>query len=147
MNAPSSAPNQLLEALSKLKEQYQTPEPLNAERLLYLCCSIYIRGREACYVNYMEGATALLSAWYTELPKFDTIHTRNYPAFVYPDVCYCGIKVSPTGSNLRRHCKACRGDSTKQLVGAYDIQRLAMIANINERYLESVFAKVIYHDY
>lgn len=134
-----------LEQLTKLTAVRAEHEPSNAEQLLKLCCTIYIRARTACYENYMEGATALFDEWYTAQHKFDAVHTRNYPAFPYPDVCICGKRFSATGSNLRTHCIVCSGDWNKQLLGAYDIQRLARIAQVNECYLQSVFAKVIYH--
>ena len=135
----------LLSRLAALKTVHKTVEPQNAEQLLKLCCSIYIRARQTCYENYMEGATALFDIWYTAVPKFDAVHTRNYPAFPYPDVCICGKRFSATGSNLRTHCIVCAGSWDKHCVGAYDIQRLARIAQVNECYLQSVFAKVIYH--
>jgi len=133
------------EQLDKLRTIRAESEPHNAEQLLKLCCVIYIRARSACYENYMEGATALFDEWYTAQHKFDTVHTRNYPAFPYPDVCICGKRFSATGSNLRTHCIVCTGQWKKHYVGAYDIQRLARIAVVDERYLESIFAKILYH--
>lgn len=65
----------------------------------------------------------------------------TYAESLYPDVCSCGNKFSPTGSVLRSHCFVCK-ERIETL--KFKITILSAKLNIPYMFLESIFTEVIY---
>lgn len=128
------------------------PRPEPSYKLLYLCCSLYIKaGRKLTDENYAKGALSIFNSWFYILDRSDQ-DAGKYPGGpenwgpINPRVCACGKVFSDINEQnlLHWHCSSCKGSYQLQLLDQYVMQRISRECEINPFYLESIFAQVIY---
>lgn len=100
---------------------------------LRIACSIYLKARSQCYIDYQAAGIAVFEV----LVGAGAGWLKDYCIEPYPDMCCCGHEVVSNQGGVRDHCPVCKGHNVKL---AYDMQRLGQELEIHYSWIQYGFA-------